>query len=473
MEKKRYKYDSAVRFIMEELLPGLRPGDLLPSPDELCRLTGVSMITVTRALRILGESGHVRRIKNKGTVVLPPPEKEKAEPETPDFAGGGRILRVAGIHPYSWNLMKIIKHVFEDFTAYRPEIRFQVEYPPVLQLADALAENDYDLIFVNTALLREIATTPLLREKILPLDDLKGLYFRPDDFHPAPLRECRDGRGWHTVPLTAGPSLQLLNPRYPGLENGTPALPRHWNDYWKYLHSLQQEKRPVFYLNMSLTYLEPMLRMHNLPLFSEDGRRCELDRPETVALFRELCHRCGREKLILPSTSGQEGDTLAARGNIFQALGLKWTSMVDFAAGQEKWRVAALPEAEQRAAHLFIEGVMVGRDAPRQAVAEFLNFLQSAGVQAQLAGCSGPVCRLDLLPWQLARLEPFYQGLGTAFAEGMECARPFAMHSRARVVSIVTEYLAAICNNLIAPETGCKAAAEKANAMLKESDFLP
>lgn len=469
MPGSRYKYNQVVRFITEELLPSLRAGDLLPPPHELCSMTGVSPITVTRALKILGDAGRIRRIKNKGAVVLPPPEAAGPPPPSPPDE---KVLRVIGLHPFTWNLMKIMEDVFESYRRYHPEIKFQIEYPPLPQWFECLRKNDYDLIFVNTFFLREIVTTPSLVARVLPVSDLKGLHFELDDFHPALARACRSRDLWHTVPLAAGPSLQIINPRYPGLEASTPGLPRKWRDYWQYLRSVRQPGRPIFYLNMSLSYLEPMLRMHKLSLFSEDGRRCELDRPETVELLAELYSMCGNEKLILPSTSGLDDDVPTSRESIFRALGLKWASTVDFsAANRDIWRIAPLPEARQKAAHLFIEGVMAGAGASPRAVAEFLNFLQGAGVQTRLTGCSGMVCRKDLLALQLAQLEPYYQGITSTFDEALDYAAPCLPYARQEACQTVTKYLVAICNGLISPEEGCKAAAAEANAVLKEMTF--
>ena len=48
---------------------GLRPGDLLPTYQELAKAIGVSYVTVKRGLDVLADEGLVRRVASKGTFV--------------------------------------------------------------------------------------------------------------------------------------------------------------------------------------------------------------------------------------------------------------------------------------------------------------------------------------------------------------------------------------------------------------------
>src|ERR1700683_4586061 len=63
-------YEQVVDYV-EKLISerGLAPGDLLPSYAELAELTGVSLITVRRALEELERAGKVRRHQGLGTVL--------------------------------------------------------------------------------------------------------------------------------------------------------------------------------------------------------------------------------------------------------------------------------------------------------------------------------------------------------------------------------------------------------------------
>src|SRR5690349_13661033 len=66
-------YQQVVSYI-EQLVSerGLAPGDMLPTHAELARLTGVSLITVRRALDELERAGKVRRHQGLGTFLARP-----------------------------------------------------------------------------------------------------------------------------------------------------------------------------------------------------------------------------------------------------------------------------------------------------------------------------------------------------------------------------------------------------------------
>src|SRR2546430_15127657 len=66
-------YQQVVSYI-EQLVAerGLAPGDMLPTHAELAELTGVSLITVRRALGELERAGKVRRHQGVGTFLARP-----------------------------------------------------------------------------------------------------------------------------------------------------------------------------------------------------------------------------------------------------------------------------------------------------------------------------------------------------------------------------------------------------------------
>ncbi|XVH00396.1 GntR family transcriptional regulator [Enterococcus faecium] len=45
------------------------PGEQLPTEEELCKIYGVSKITIRKAFKLLAESGTVERLRGKGTFV--------------------------------------------------------------------------------------------------------------------------------------------------------------------------------------------------------------------------------------------------------------------------------------------------------------------------------------------------------------------------------------------------------------------
>src|ERR1700742_2183029 len=69
----RLRYEQVVAYV-EELVAerGLNPGDMLPTYAELAASTGVSLITVRRALDELEKAGRVRRHQGRGTFLARP-----------------------------------------------------------------------------------------------------------------------------------------------------------------------------------------------------------------------------------------------------------------------------------------------------------------------------------------------------------------------------------------------------------------
>ncbi len=73
LKKIMTKYQSVIDDIKDRILNGVwPPGSLMPGEIELCRLYGVSRITVRRALEELSASGFTRRVQGKGTFSASP-----------------------------------------------------------------------------------------------------------------------------------------------------------------------------------------------------------------------------------------------------------------------------------------------------------------------------------------------------------------------------------------------------------------
>jgi DNA-binding GntR family transcriptional regulator len=75
---KTAKYQKVVDYLREEIASGrLRPGDKVPTEEELCRKFGYSRMTVNKALVALSDSGYLKRIPGKGSFVESLPHVSK------------------------------------------------------------------------------------------------------------------------------------------------------------------------------------------------------------------------------------------------------------------------------------------------------------------------------------------------------------------------------------------------------------
>ncbi len=82
--------------LLERLRRDYRPGQLLPTQQELAREFGTSLITVKRALSELARKGHLRSTRGQGTVVLRPvvqDDRRGIAGWTDSMTGLGRVPR--------------------------------------------------------------------------------------------------------------------------------------------------------------------------------------------------------------------------------------------------------------------------------------------------------------------------------------------------------------------------------------------
>src|SRR5437660_4986987 len=113
----------------------LRPGDALPSEDELSRACGVSRMTARHALQALKGQGFASRHKGQGTFVSQP----RVEKDIMHLSGFTAEMRALGLQPSSQVLgAEMIPASAEVASRLRIEVEVPVFYLQRLRCADGL-----------------------------------------------------------------------------------------------------------------------------------------------------------------------------------------------------------------------------------------------------------------------------------------------------------------------------------------------
>jgi len=104
-------YQQLKNILKGQMLSGvLKPGDQIPSESELCRIYGVSRITVRQAVRSLVDEGFLYRKQGKGTFVASP----KLRRRLPKLYSFSEDMMELGLRPSSKLLEQTVIEVDEE-----------------------------------------------------------------------------------------------------------------------------------------------------------------------------------------------------------------------------------------------------------------------------------------------------------------------------------------------------------------------
>ncbi len=462
---KEFKYTTVRKRLINELLKELKPGDFLPSLEELCNIFNASTITVNRVLKELAAEGVLERIKHCGTRLCQVP----AAP-----AVNRTQLRILTTHPRQWMIIQIIEKKLVEFCRLHKNLELHCEYTSRNEQIERIMERDYDLVFADSGQVKLMLHSNILRNYLRPLSDLPGLHLNADDYVPSAIMHGSDRKGvLYGLPLTVGPDLQLIA-RNREMSEDFFNLSGFYDMYFKQMLNLQQNKEPILALPLDYRYLEAIFRSYDADLFSGDMSAVNLEKPAVKDVLKMLENYLHRQQLgLLVANQRNMLDTVQDNVLKYTPIPVQFASLINLkpGCGCQSFYVKTLPHARKNTSWLFWEGVLVGRNCDRSLAADVLNYLQSAAVQSMLPGCTALPARLDMQKLSLAAYEPEFPGLTQAYTAGLQnaCNQHAVPYDVLRELNI---YLRSVICGANPACRGSKDVARRINSMLKSSPHL-
>ena len=463
---KAFKYERVAERISRDILSRLAVGERLPGTPELCERYEASEITLRRALQLLVQQDLVKRLPKTGTVLVRRPDAAAGRPRA-----RRRTITVLAIR--NWRFSAAIRCLAERFVAAHPEVGFDFAWRQRRDLASDLAEGDYDLVLANEWAARETVTTPTLRERFLPVRELPGLRFNEDDHFEQVVRWCRDDDGRLTcLPVSFSPVVDLINSAYPGAPQDALMEPCGIEAFADSLRRLRLPARAAnsypFLLHLGENRWPILVRMFGGELFSEDGSRCLLDRPEAVEAMEFLADLSHVRRTCCVPVAGDErigeAGALFGSGHFLCTWG---THALTHSRYPFPTRFGPLPYGRRHVTHLRMDTILVSRNAsPRRLVADFLNSLQTPESQWLLSERSDAItCNKAVCERFVKRMEGKYRGYDW-LVKSLDFAEPNVRAPRRHAVLRLERGLYPLWLGIEPADRVCRAVAASVNRAL-------
>lgn len=472
MKVKEYKYNIVARNIAEKILPELQLNELLPPTVELCARYETSEITINRALKLLVERGFVKRAQSKGTILIQHPdnlwENQPVQPVK---------LSVLGIPVQSWNFMASFEHFLDRFCELNPHVSCRVDYCTANEYPESIKTGKYDLILVNTWVLRELITTPSLARSFLPLDKMQGLAYDEKAYFSEVLKWCKTKHGLVCLPVTNSTIFQRTNLDYLDMSESPFSHETTWDNFVATLREIKKHDssdRPLFCMRRGTNYWPLLLKIMGTEIFSKDGRKCLLGSPKMIKTVKMMYELITNERLFVSSLyreheeEHKEAIDWFGTGNLACSWGsgLALSDLLSFRCSYEP-----LPYQENKTSHLLLEGVMVDRNtAHRETIKDVLSFLQTAGSQEFFENCTGISAQKYFAQTYIDKLKPTHQGV-QVIIDSLAYAEPAIVVPRAKVYNYIEQKLNMILLGILPIEETCREVAAEADLMLKDEEF--
>lgn len=381
---KRFKYLEIIDSIKKDIFPDLKPGSLLPDKSDLCSRYGVSDITVRKSLSLLSKAGLVKRIPGKGTVY------SQSNPPSVSITSTSKSTRLRILTLNGWATGEMLEELCRNYSQTHPKIEFEFHRVSGDYYED-YAISDYDLVLVNTWMLRNYLTNPEHNRHLLPLSRLSGLYIDEEIYFPEALQWSRQDGELYCLPLGVSPVVAIFNMNYPEFSRHPLHTCRRADEFFAMLHDLKHETEGEasyfpFLMEFSENRWPCLVKMMGGQIIDPvTGEYC-ISHPQTISSLKQV-KKMVDDKIAPGVHFSLEGPSpdLFSTGNI----GCMWGTYKHVRACCNQRRnvsLQQLPEAQTRCSHLLIEGLVVNAAGRKlEKLPDFLNYLQTSA--SQLAVC--------------------------------------------------------------------------------------
>lgn len=377
---KKFKYLEIIDNIKRDIFPTLKPNELLPIEKELCDRYKVSDITIKKALTMLAKTGIVKRIPGKGTVYKP-------HTVTVSTVSGRTKIRILTLN--GWATGELLEKICAEYARKKTDIEFEFHRVSEAYYNDHPIDS-YDLLLVNTWMLREYLTTPEHFQALLPLNELPGFYMDKDIYFQEALKWCRSEQKLYCLPLGVSPVVSIFNMSYPGFKNRMLQNCNTANDFLNILTSSIYEQRGTsshfpFLIELSENRFPSFIKMLGGEVFDPVTGECTICNPKALKALEKI-KKIMSSRLAPNVTANIEFTT----ADLFSSgkIGCMWGTYKHVRDCIEKKlnvRLQLLPEQTTRCSHLLIEGLMVTSKAEcLPQISDFMNYIQTSAAQLEI-----------------------------------------------------------------------------------------
>ncbi|GIP41429.1 hypothetical protein J31TS4_47090 [Paenibacillus sp. J31TS4] len=416
-DKKQFLYARLAEELREKILRGdVKPGEFLPSENELCNQYGISRISVRKSLEILAAEGLVVRRPGQGTMV--------SHPEQAPAASRRRTLHLFAISP-SYYMELGMPLIVDAFVRDHPDVDVRVVNLPTSdpwEWKQALEDSGVkpDLLLLTESHYREIEQL----EDYVPLT--AEMRSHGGLFYPKLMEHFTHNYNLMAVPVTFSPVILAYNPHMLR-ESGAEQPAADWTleqfrEAWKRVTADTNGDGICDRYGLSLS--SGFSRWSTLALQNSDSLSTLWENPSLLRKTLELIHQLlyeDKSALLVRPGAFRLGSEPFLQGKTAMVL----TTAIELAAWRSKYlkfepSIAPLAFGPHSSTLLMANALLLPKEAPNaELAAAFIRYSVRTDIQEQIARKAGFLSVLKMINDQVWTKEELTSMLvGDFFLEG-------------------------------------------------------